>query len=329
MAVRVRAVGTVEPSSTVEVRPQVSGELLTVGFAEGQDVKTGQVLFTIDPRPFEAAVRQAEATLARDTALAKNADAQRVRYADLAQKGLVSRAEYDAVIAASASLQATLASDAAQLETAKLQLQYTKITAPVSGRTGALLVHKGSLVRANDAAPLVVINEIAPVFVSFAVAARLLPDLRAEQAKAPIAVQAAAPEAPDNAADGDVTFIDNAVDPASDTIRLKARFDNRDRRLWPGVFVDVTLRMSVRPHAIVVPTRAVQPGQQGSFVYVVKEDQTVEARQVVTAWVDGAETVIDRGVQPGEVVVTDGHLRLVPGMKIVVKPENGAGRSGS
>lgn len=329
MTVRLRTVGNVEPASTVEIRSQVTGELMSVGFAEGHDVSAGQVLFTIDPRPFEATVRQVEAALARDTALAKNAEAQRARYADLAKQGLVSQAEYDAVVASAASLQATIAADAAQLENARLQLQYTKITARVSGRTGALLAHRGSLVRANDAAPLVVINEIAPVFVSFAVAARVLPELRAEQARGALAVQATAPDNPEAASDGTVTFIDNTVDPASDTIRLKAKFDNRDRRLWPGTFVDVALRLSVRPHAIVVRAVAVQPGQQGPFVYVVKEDQTVEARQVVIAWTDGPETVIDRGVQPGEMVVTDGHLRLAPGMRVVVKPAVEQQKAGS
>jgi multidrug efflux system membrane fusion protein len=319
MAVNVRAVGNVEAASTVEVRSQVTGELLSVEFREGDDVAAGQRLFTIDPRPFDAALRRAEAALARDTALSKNAEAQRTRYADLLQKGLVSQAEYDMAVASAASLQAAISADVAEVENAKVQLQYTTITARVAGRTGALMAHQGALVRANDASPLVVINQTAPVFVSFAVPSRLLPEIRARESRAGLTVEAAPPGGAEAPSEGVVSFIDNAVDTASDTIRLKARFANTDRQLWPGTFVDVTLRLSVEPRAVVVPSTAVQPGQQGPFVYVVKEDQTVEARTVAPAWTEGRETVIERGLSPGEVVVTDGHLRLAPGARIVVK----------
>ena len=317
MAVKVRAVGNVEASSTVEIRSQVTGELQRVAFTEGQDVTAGQLLFVIDPRSFETAVQQAEATLARDTAQARNIDAQRTRLANLLQRGLVSQSDYDTISTSAAASQAVLESDKAALENARLQLERTRITAPVAGRTGALLVHQGSIVRNNDAAPLLVINQVSPAQVSFAVPARLLSQLRGASGR--LGVDALPAGAADGVSSGTVTFIDNAVDPATDTIRLKATFPNTDRRLWPGAFVDVTLLLSVDAHAIVVPTIAVQPGQQGQFVYVVKADQSVEARVVTVARIDGDETVVTTGLRAGETVVTDGQLRLTPGARISVK----------
>jgi multidrug efflux system membrane fusion protein len=319
MAVNVQAVGNVEASSTVDVRSQVMGELTSVAFNEGQDVAAGQVLFTIDPRSFEAALRQAEAALARDTAQAKNAEGQRARYADLLKGGLMSRADYDTQAASAAALLAATAVDAAQVETAALQLQFTRIKAPVSGRTGALLVHPGSIVRASDTSPLVVVNQMSPVFVSFAVPARLLPRVRTDQARAALTVRAATSGGLDAPSEGTVSFIDNAVDPATDTIRLKATFENRGHRLWPGAFVDVTLRLSVEAHAIVVPDAAVQAGQQGHYVYVVTADRTVEVRPVTVAWTEGVEAVIRDGVRPGETVVIDGQSRLTPGAPVSIK----------
>jgi len=320
MAVNTRTVGNVEASSSVEVRSQVSGSLLTVGFEEGQDVKAGQVLFTIDPRQFEVAVRQAEAAVARSTAQAKGMSAQLARSEELVKQGLGARADRDMLATQMAMLSAAVGSDTAALEEAKLQLQYTSIVAPVSGRTGALLVHPGSLVRANDTAALVVINQVSPAFVSFAVPARLLPQLRNDQARGALKVEATPAGNASQSTNGTVTFIDNAVDQATDTIRLKATFPNRDRRLWAGAFVDVTLQLSVDPKAIVVPNAAVQASQQGQFVYVVKTDSTVEARPIKVAWIDGDDVVVEAGLKPGETVVTDGQLRLTPGARISVKP---------
>jgi membrane fusion protein, multidrug efflux system len=318
MAVLVRAVGNVEASSSVDVRSQVTGELLSVGFSEGQEVAAGQLLFTIDPRAFDASVKQAQATLQKDIAQAKNADADLARYANLLSRGLVSQADYDVRAASAGAFQAAIAADTAAVENATLQLQNTRIKAPVSGRTGALLVHVGALVRAADATPLVVINQMSPVLVAFAVPARQLPRLRADQARGALAVEAQATDTP-KPSRGTVTFVDNAIDPSTDTIRLKAIFPNGDRRLWPGQFVDVVVRMSVEPRAIVVPDAAVQPGQQGPFVYVVRADQTVEARPITVAWSEATETVVQSGVQPGETVVTDGQLRLTPGARVSVK----------
>jgi multidrug efflux system membrane fusion protein len=319
MSVNLRAVGNAEAASTVEVRSQVTGALLTVGFTEGDDVKAGQLLFSLDARPFEVALRQAEAALARDTAQAKNAEAQRARLADLFERGLTSRAEFESAAASAAALAAATGVDAAQVESARLNLQYTKIAAPVSGRTGALLVHPGALVRPADVSPLVVINQISPVYVSFAVPARSLGAIRAEGRGHAMRVEAVITGSAAKA-EGTVSFIDNTVDSGSDTVRLKATFPNTDRRLWPGQLVEVTLQLAVEPHAIVVPANAVQPSQQGAFCYVVKSDQTVEARPVTIARTDGDWAVVASGLKPGETVVTDGQLRLTPGARVSVKP---------
>ena len=319
MSVNLRAVGNAEAASTVEVRSQVTGALLTVGFTEGDDVKAGQLLFSLDARPFEVALRQAEAALARDTAQAKNAEAQRARLADLFERGLTSRAEFESAAASAAALTAATGVDAAQVESARLNLQYTKIAAPVSGRTGALLVHPGALVRPADVSPLVVINQISPVYVSFAVPARSLGAIRAEGRGHTMRVEAVITGSAAKA-EGTVSFIDNTVDSGSDTVRLKATFPNADRRLWPGQLVEVTLQLAVEPHAIVAPANAVQPSQQGAFCYVVKSDQTVEARPVTIARTDGDWAVVASGLKPGETVVTDGQLRLTPGARVSVKP---------
>lgn len=319
MGVNVRVVGNVEAASTVDVRAQVSGALLSVEFKEGQDVTAGQLLFTIDPRPFEIALRQAEAALARNTVQAKGADAQLARSNELLKLGLVAPSAHEATASQAAMLHASMAADAAQIENAKLQLQYTKITAPVSGRTGALLVNPGAIVRANDATPLVVINQISPVFVTFAVPARRLADIRDARTSQSRRVTAAPAGSADGVVEGRVTFIDNQVDRTTDTIRVKASFDNRQHTLWPGAFVDVTLQLSVNPKAIVVPNAAIQASQQGQAVYVVKADNTVEIRPVTTAWTEGNETVVERGLAAGETVVTDGQLRLTPGARVSTK----------
>lgn len=323
MAVEARAVGNVEASSSVDVRAQVSGELLAVEFTEGQDVAAGQVLFRINPRQFEVALQQAEAALARSTAQAKGMTAQVRRAEELLKQGLMARSEHDRLQTELAVYQASIQADQAQIENAKLQLQYTTIAAPVSGRTGALLVHRGALVRPNDATPLVVINQVSPAFVSFAVPARLLPDLRRDQARGALRVLAAPAGSAEAATTGALSFVDNAVDPATDTIRLKASFDNRDRRLWPGAFVDVTLQLSIEPQAVVVPNASVQASQQGQYVYVVKADDTVELRPVTVAWTAGDEVVIRSGLTPGETVVTDGQLRLTPGARVTARPASG------
>lgn len=320
MAIEARAVGNVEPSSTVAVRSQVTGELLSVEFTEGQDVAAGQVLFRLNPRQFEVALQQAQASLARSRAQLEGTTAQMRRAEELLAQGLLSRSEFDRLSTELAVYKAAIAADQAQIDNATLQLQYTTIAAPVAGRTGALLVHRGSLVRANDASPLVVINQVAPAFVSFAVPARLLTGLRRDQSRGSLRVLAAPSGSAEAAVTGTLSFVDNAIDPATDTIRLKASFDNRDRRLWPGAFVDVTLRLSVEPKAIVVPNASVQASQRGQYVYVVKADDTVEMRTVELAWTAGDDVVVRAGLAPGETVVTDGQLRLTPGARVSIKP---------
>jgi multidrug efflux system membrane fusion protein len=324
----VRAVGNVEASSSVDIRSQVSGELMSVGFQEGDEVSAGQVLFTINPRPFEVALKQAEAAVARTTAEAKGARAIFNRSEELYKKGLLPRSEREETNTDVAVADAAVEAAAAELENAKLQLTYTKIAAPVSGRTGALLVHPGSLVRANDTASLVVINQVAPAYVTFAVPARLLPQVRGNRART-LRVQAVPAGSAETSVTGIVSFVDNVVDQATDSVRLKAMFQNRDRRLWAGAFVDVTLQLAVEPRAIVVPNASVQASQQGQFVYVVKADNTVEARPVKVGWIDRDEAVLESGVKAGETVVTDGQLRLTPGAKVSVKPADGQSRTTS
>jgi multidrug efflux system membrane fusion protein len=322
-----QAVGNVEARSTVEVHAQITGQLTAIGFTEGEDVAAGQLLFTIDPRPFRAALSQTEATLAKDAAQAKNADVTASRSASLFARGLIARADLDASESNKASLDAAVLADAAQVANARLQLQYTTITAPVSGRTGALLVHTGALVRANDTNPMLVINQIAPVYVSFSVPSQQLDGIRAEMQRGALPVGAHVAGSTAAPAHGTVTFIDNVVDPGTDTIRLKATFPNSDHRLWPGQFVEVALRLSVEPHAIVAPASAIQPSQQGTFAYVVKADGTVEARPVTVARTDGPDSVIQRGLRAGEVVVTDGQLQLNPGSRVSVKAPVAGGTS--
>ena len=315
-------VGTAEAENTVDVRPQVSGQLIGVHFIEGRDVERGELMFTIDPRPFELALKQAQATLERNTAQAKNLEATRARQEDLLKRGLISQADYDTAATSVASVNATLEGDRTSVETAKLNLQYTKITAPVSGRAGALQVHQGALLRTQDTAPLVTINQLAPIRVSFAVPGQYLPQVRAGQASAPLLVTAHPQGADSEAGEavGRLTFVDNAIDTSTGTIRLKATFANQSRQLWPGQILEVSLRLGVDARAIAVPTAAVQNGQQGQFVFVVAADKTVSVRPVSVSRTRGDIAVVTTGVKPGEEVVTDGQLRLLPGSKISVKP---------
>ena len=311
-------VGTVEAYSTVSVRAQLTGELTAVKFQQGDDVTAGQELFTLDRRPLEGALQQAEATLERDTAQAANAKAIMQRYDQLVERGIVAREQRDNARTSVAALEATLASDRAAVENAKVQLQYATIRAPISGRTGALMVNAGNLVRANDQAPLVTINQVTPIYVAFAMPEPLLPDLRRYMARGALRVEARS-SSDGHLAVGTITFIDNAVDQTTGTIKVKATFPNADRHLWPGQFVDVVVRLMTETAAIVVPSLAVQTGPDGSYVYLVKSDQTVEMRAVAVARVAGAETVIKDGLTPGDSVVTDGHLRLIPGSRISVR----------
>lgn len=312
-------VGTVEAYATVSVRSQITGELTDVKFQQGDDVVEGQELFVLDRRPLEGILQQAEATLARDTAEAANAKAIMERYEQLVQRGIVAREQRDNARTNVARLEATLASDRAAVENAKVQLQYATIRAPISGRTGALMVNAGNLVRANDQLPLVTINQITPIYVSFGLPEPLLPDLRRFMARGALRVEARPTSGDDHVGVGTITFIDNTVDQTTGMIKVKGTFPNADRQLWPGQFTNVVVRMTTESEALVVPSLAVQTGPEGPYVYRVKADQTVEMQPVTVARVAGAETVIKEGVAPGDTVVTDGHLRLIPGSKISVR----------
>jgi multidrug efflux system membrane fusion protein len=370
----VGGIGTVQALTTVGVKSQMAGQLLTVHFKEGDDVKAGELLFTIDPRPFEAAVAQAEANVGRDRAQLRQAEAalaqrqaevqqalanlerdqaqqaharqQEQRYKTLVEKELIARELYDqfrtnlaamdatvqanraAVENARAAAQAAQAgvenvravirADEAMLQTARLNLGYTTIRAPMAGRTGNLMLQAGNVVKANDDNPMVVIAQVHPIYVSFAVPQQHLAAIKQFQAAGPLAVRALPSGAPKPAV-GRLTFVNNTVDPTTGTIQLKGTFDNADRALWPGQYVEVALTLTTES-AVVVPSQAVQPGQQGPYVFVITPDLTAQPRPVEIGRRLAAETIVTKGLAPGERVVTDGQLRLVPGARVEVKP---------
>jgi multidrug efflux system membrane fusion protein len=323
--VEVRAIGHVEAYSTVSIKPQVSGELVAVHFEEGQDVKRGDVLFDIDRRPFEVALQQATANLARDKAQAENARAQEARYTRLLQEGVVSREQAEQFRTSAETAEAQVRADQAAIDQAKLELGYCTIRSPIDGRTGALMVHRGNLVKANDVPILVVINQIRPIYVSFTVPEQYLADIKKYRAQGQLGVGAEIPGSGGGREGGAVSFVDNSVDRSTGTILMKATFANQARRLWPGQFVDVTLRLTQRPNAVVVPSPAVLSGQNGQYVFVVTADNLVEDRKVTVGTSYQSETIIEQGLRPGETVVIDGQLRLVRGSKVQVKQGTEAG----
>jgi len=316
--VDIRVIGNVEAFSTVTVKSQVEGIVERVHFREGQDVRQGDLLFTIDSRPFETALHQAEANLERDVALEKNAKAQADRYTKLFEAGIVSQEQHDQFRTSAESYEAAVRADKAAVERAKLDLSYCTIRSPIDGRTGALIVHGGNLVKANADTPLVVINQISPIYVNFSVPEEYLPDIRKYRAHGELGVQAIVPNV-NRPPEGLLSFLDNTVDTTTGTVKLKGKFDNRDRQLWPGQFVNVVLKLTTQPNAIVVPSQAVQTGQSGQYVFVIKPDMTAESRPVVAGSTVGGESVIEKGLQLGENVVTDGQLRLAPGSKVELK----------
>ena len=374
--VQLLTIGNVEPYASVAVKSMVSGQLIKIAFKEGQEVKKGDLLFVIDPRPFEAALNQAEAILERDLSAVKQAQANRVsnaseqkhaeailtkdeiqaktagvqaeRYGILAAKGNVSKDEYDqvqtkadaqkavvladqaaveearaAVRASEAALehaQAAVRASRASLQNAKLQLAYCYIHSPLNGRTGSLYVREGNIIKANDAA-LVEINQVNPIYVAFSVPEQDLGEIRKQMALSELKVEARIPGDPIRPEQGHLTFVDNAVDRTTGTIRLKGTFPNQDNRLWPGQFVDVVIILDTEKNATVVPSQAVQMGQEGPYAFVVTPDSIAEYRKLVVSRSLNGETVVTKGVTPGEKVVTDGCLRLTPGVKVEVRGE--------
>jgi multidrug efflux system membrane fusion protein len=321
--VQVRAIGTVEAFSTVTIKTLVAGEITKVAFREGQDVKRGDLLFEIDPVPFQVALQAAEATMAKDLALKENAEKEAKRYALLIEKDLIPRQQYDQVVANLGALEATVKADAALVEQCRVKLGYCFLRSPIDGRTGNLSVNRGNIVKENDT-KLVVINQITPIYVTFSVPEQNLPEIRKRQADGSLAVETVLPGGKGEPIRGRLDFISNEVDKTTGTIQLKGKFANADRRLWPGQFVNVSLTLAVRSNAVLVPTQAIQTGQQGQYVFVVRPDLTAEMRSVTAGPSLGGDTVIEKGVQAGEQVVTDGQLSLVPGSPVEVKrPEAG------
>ncbi len=314
MPVQLTAIGNVEAYSTISIRAQVAGELLEVHFQEGDFVKKGQLLFTIDPRPYQAALAQAQATLARDKALAANNRAQAQRYLTLRGEGVVAASDAESYTSAADAADATVAADEAAIKTAQLNVEYCTINSPIDGRTGAVMVKAGNLVKVADV-PIVVINQVAPIFVNFTVPQQYLSDIKRYMGANALRVEATAPNEAGTTEHGTLTFVDNAVDTTTGTIHLRATFENEQNHLWPGLYVNTLMTLSQQLGATVIPAQAITAGQQGPFVYVLKSDGTVEPRTVVSSRTVQGEAVIDKGLQAGETIVTDGQVRLVPGSK--------------
>ena len=319
MPVQLTAIGNVG-GYTVSVEAQVAGELLDVHFKEGDFVHKGQLLFTIDPRPYEAALARTQATLMRDKAVAANGRAQAQRISKLLTDGVVSPSDADSSTSAAAAAEATVAADEADLNTAQLNLEYCTIYSPMDGRTGAVLVKPGNLVKVADV-PIVVIKRLSPIPVDFLVPQEYLPEITKRLAARPLRVEATVPNSSGPPEVGKLVFVDNAVDATTGTIRLRALFENSSNALWPGLYVNAVMTLSEESNATVIPSQAITAGQQGSSVYVVQADGTVAPRAVVSSRSVGGQAVIDKGLKPGETVVTDGQVRLVPGAKVQIKNE--------
>jgi multidrug efflux system membrane fusion protein len=316
--VEIRAIGNGQAYSVVNVKAQAGGTLTRVSFKEGQFVKKGDLLFTLDSRPFEVQLKQVEANLARDRAQAENARREAIRYKELVTNGYVAQEQYEQIRANAETLDATVLADEAAVENAKLQLEYCFIRSSIDGITGNLLVHEGNVVKANDLS-LVVINQVRPIFVSFSVPGQYLPDIRKYMASGSLKVEAAVPGEEASPAEGELAFVDNSVDLQTGTIQLKGLFSNQNKALWPGQFINVKLTVAKQDNLVVVPSQAVQTGQAGPFIFVVKPDLTVEPRPVTVGKMMENETVIEKGILPGDQVVTDGQLRLIPGSKVEIR----------
>ena len=318
--VRLAAIGNVEAYATVSVKARVDGQIVEVNFREGQPVRKGDVLFRIDPRPYEAALRQAQANMLRDAAARDQARSQEKRYQDLLQKNFISKEAYAQIRTNAATAEATAKASQAAYENAKLNLEYCTISSPLDGYVGKVLLQAGNLVKANDANPLVVINQVKPIYVNFAVPEQRLAVVRKYMALGALQVRVLQPDPAASAPTGTLIFIDNAVDASTGTIRMRAQFENADASLWPGQFVNISIKLYDQDNALLVPSLAIQTGPQGEFVYVLKPDATVEARAIEVARTEGDVAVVGKGLTEGEQVVTQGQLGLAPGVRAVVRP---------
>ena len=315
--VTIQAIGNVEPLASVAVKARVDGQIVSVNFKEGQEVRKGEVLFRLDPRPFDAALKQAEANVLRDAAARDQAHSQERRYKELLEKNFVSKESYAQFATNAQTADATAKASQAALESARVNLDYCTIASPIDGFVGKVLLQIGNMVKANDVNALVVINQVRPIYVSFSVPEQQLAEVRRLQQAGPLEV---AVSTSDNRhaplATGQLAFIDNAVDATTGTIKLRATFENRDLALWPGQYVTTDLKLYEQKDAIVVPAAAIQTGPQGEYVFVMKPDSTAEVRKIEIARTDGEQVVIGKGVAAGEKVVTRGQLRINPGAKL-------------
>jgi len=316
--VQLSAIGNVESYQTVQIRSQVNGQIQSIFFKEGQDVHKGQLLFQLDKKPFQADLEKAQGMLQHDEAQAANSRLQAERYNVLEMQGVASKEQADQVRAQAKADASAVYADKAAVDAAKVQLQYTDIKDPIDARTGALLMNVGNLVKANDTPFLVQLNQVTPIYATFSIPENQLDAVR-KFAAGNLKVLAFPKDQNTNPAEGKLTFIDNGVDMQTGTVKLKATFANKDRRLWPGQYVDVVLNLSTRKQAVLVPTKAIQTGQQGQYAFVVKSDHTVEVRNVVVGRSEGEEVLITSGLEPGEQVVTDGQLRLAPGLEVQIR----------
>ena len=313
--IQVQAIGWVEAYASVTIRPQVEGQVTGIHFTEGQEVKAGDLLFTIDTRPFVAVLRLAEANLRKDQALAQDAEREAKRVAGLFASNVAADRERDAAQAAADAATAQVLADEATIESAKLRLDYCTIRSPINGLTGASLVDPGNIVKANETA-LVTVNQITPIYVTFSVAERHLPEIRKHLPSEALSVEARYADDSQPTATGRLTFVDNQADQLTGMVRLKATFSNEDHVLWPGRFANVILTLATQTDVLVVPAQAIQIGQKGQFVFVVRPDRTVEMRSVAVGITVGERAVVTEGLEVGDMVVTDGHLRLTPGAKV-------------
>jgi len=318
--VRLAAIGNAEPLATVGVKARVDGQIIEINFKEGEEVRKGQTLIRIDARPHESALRQAEANALRDVAASAQARSQERRYLELLEKNFVSKETYAQIRTNAQTAEAMAKASQAALENARLNLAYCTITSPIEGYVGRALLQAGNLVKANDVNPLVVINQVKPIYVSFAVPEQSLPTIRTHMASGPVAVEALAPAGERPLAEGRLVFVDNAVDPNTGTIKLRAQFENRDASLWPGQFVNVSIRLYEQGDAILIPGRAVQTGPEGQYVYVIRPDMTAEVRKIAVDRIAGDLAVV-KGIAQGEKVVTRGALRLSPGVRVQIRSE--------